>query len=242
MQMQMQMRMQMRCSGANVLIMTTAIIIGVGPGLGSAIARRFAREGYDLVLLNRSTEAMTEVATAAEAMGRRVSAHQVDVGDPSALARAVGEGCARLGPIGALVYNAIRFSPETPTAISPVELRRDMDVALGGLAVAVQTALPALRASAADSGSSSILITGGGAALYPASTMGTLPITKSAQRAYALTLADELAGTPVRVATITIMGEIGGSERFSPDAIADAFWSAHAGAKLPDAEILYGPE
>lgn len=207
--------------------MSSAVVVGVGPGLGSALARRFASEGHDLTLLNRDITPLAELQRALQAGGRRVTLHALDVTDESAVTAAITGVAADLGPVAVLVYNAISFTADPPSRVRPEDLRRDMDVALGGLATAVRAALPSLTASALTGAPTSILITGGGAALFPQSTQGTLPMTKAAQRAYTYALADELAETNINVTTVTIMGAIGSSEDFSPDAIAESFWRAH---------------
>jgi NAD(P)-dependent dehydrogenase (short-subunit alcohol dehydrogenase family) len=58
----------------------TAVVTGIGPGNGSAIARLFASEGADLALVSLPTPALAEVAAAVEGMGRRVSVLEGDVG------------------------------------------------------------------------------------------------------------------------------------------------------------------
>lgn len=221
--------------------MSSAVIVGAGPGLGSAIARRFAAGGYDLALINRAVAPMAELEQQVRPSGRRVTGYPVDVTDATALTEAVADAASQSGPIAALVYNAISFTGAPPSLVAPADVRRDLDVAVGGLVTAVQAALPSLTASAAAGHRTSILITGGGAALYPQAAQGTLPITKAAQRAFAFALADELAPTSITVATITILGSIGSSDLFAPDAIADSFWTTHAQPQqTATPEALYG--
>ncbi|MBE8473778.1 SDR family NAD(P)-dependent oxidoreductase [Streptomyces justiciae] len=46
--------------------MTSAVVIGAGPGIGLAVARRFAREGFALALVGRNKETVTGVADSLE--------------------------------------------------------------------------------------------------------------------------------------------------------------------------------
>jgi NAD(P)-dependent dehydrogenase (short-subunit alcohol dehydrogenase family) len=85
-----------------------------------------------------------------------------------------------------------------------------------------------------------ILITGGGVALYPGAAAGTLPITKAGQRALAFALADEIKSTGIHVATVTINGTIGTDAGFTADRIADTFWTVHTqAADQWETEILF---
>src|SRR6476660_6756059 len=76
---------------------SAAAIIGVGPGLGSALARRFAAGGFDLLLLNRSRPPMQAVVAELSRSSTRVDIRQVDVTDRSAVVAAMTAGAAQLG-------------------------------------------------------------------------------------------------------------------------------------------------
>jgi short-subunit dehydrogenase len=54
----------------------------VGPGLGSAIARRFAREGYRVTLVARSAATLDPIAQELGAAGAEVASIQADAGEP----------------------------------------------------------------------------------------------------------------------------------------------------------------
>src|SRR4051812_48799130 len=61
------------------------LLVGTGPGLGAAIARRFAREGYRLTLVARSEEPTATIAQELRATGADVAVVQADAGDPERL-------------------------------------------------------------------------------------------------------------------------------------------------------------
>jgi NADP-dependent 3-hydroxy acid dehydrogenase YdfG len=206
---------------------SAAAIIGVGPGLGSALARRFAAGGFDLLLLNRSRPPMQAVVAELSRSSTRVDIRQVDVTDRAAVVAAMTAGAAQLGPIAVLIFNAIGVTPEPVTRVNVEALRHDLDVAVLGAVTAVQTAMPSLAETVQSGAAATILITGGGVALYPSAAAGTLPITKAAQRALTFALADEVKSAGIRVATVTINGTIGRDAGFTPDRIADTFWTVH---------------
>lgn len=208
--------------------MSATAIIGVGPDLGSALARRFAAGGFDLLLLNRSRAPMNAVVAELSGSSTQVDIRQVDVSDRAALVDGMTAGTAQLGPIAVLIFNAVGFTPEPPSRVSVEALRRDLDIAVLGAVTAVQTALPSLAETVQSGAAATILITGGGIALYPSAHGGTLPITKAAQRALSFALADELTSAGIHVATVTINGTIGTDPGFTPDRIAETFWTAHA--------------
>jgi len=208
--------------------MSAAAIIGVGPGLGSALARRFAAGGYDLLLLNRSRPPMQAVVAELSGSPTRVDVRPVDAADRKALVEALTAGAAQLGPIAVLIFNAVALTPEPLTRVNVDALRHDLDVAVGGAVTAVQTALPFLAETVRSGAAATILITGGGIALHPHASAGTLPITKAAQRALAFVLAGELRPAGVHVATVTVNGTIGTDPGFTPDPIAEIFWTVHA--------------
>jgi len=61
------------------------LLVGTGPGLGAAIARRFAGEGYRLTLVARSEETIATIAQELRAAGADVDVVQADAGDPERL-------------------------------------------------------------------------------------------------------------------------------------------------------------
>ncbi|MGZ3416869.1 MAG: SDR family NAD(P)-dependent oxidoreductase [Polyangiales bacterium] len=78
------------------------VVVGVGPGNGAALARRFHAEGYAIALLARSTDTSAELAK--ELSGSR--AYACDVGDEASVDRAFTAIAADMGPVQVLLYNA----------------------------------------------------------------------------------------------------------------------------------------
>jgi short-subunit dehydrogenase len=81
------------------------LIVGVGPGIGAAVARRFAHEGFVLTLLARHPERLDALAGELRAKGASVSVAAGDADDPAALSASLARISETAGP-GVGVYNA----------------------------------------------------------------------------------------------------------------------------------------
>lgn len=196
------------------------LVIGAGPGLGGALAHRFAQGGYRLTLLARHTDGLAKLASDLADTGA-AAAVAADAGDPAGLRAALTSLYARPGAPGVLVYNASMLAPDSLLSSDVARLHQAYDVDVVGAIVATQVAAPAMRAA----GGGTILFTGGGWADHPGPAWGTVSLGKAALRSAATMLGADLAGDGIRVASITIAGQIRPGTPFSPDQIAEKYWS-----------------
>ncbi|MGK8508142.1 SDR family NAD(P)-dependent oxidoreductase [Nocardia asiatica] len=81
----------------------TALIVGVGPGLGMSMARRFGRAGFRVALISRSAERHAAYLADLAGQGVDATAHVADVTDRSRLAAVLGDIRGQ-GPIGMVYY------------------------------------------------------------------------------------------------------------------------------------------
>jgi len=197
------------------------LVIGAGPGLGGAIAHRFAQGGYHLTLLARRTDGLAKLASDLADAGAAVDTVAADASDPEGLRATLTSLYAGTGAPGVLVYNASMLTPDSLLSSDVAHLHQAYDVDVVGAIVATQVAAPAMRAA----GGGTILFTGGGWADHPGPAWGTVSLGKAALRPAATMLGAELAGDAIRVASITIAGQIRPGTPFSPDHIAEKYWS-----------------
>jgi NADP-dependent 3-hydroxy acid dehydrogenase YdfG len=115
-----------------LLIGKVAVISGVGPGLGSTLANRFAAEGADLVLAARSADRLEEVAKQVRAAGRRALVVPADITDDEQVARLVEAATAEFDHIDVLINNAFRVPSMKPLAQTSFQHIRDA-IELSGL-------------------------------------------------------------------------------------------------------------
>ncbi len=199
------------------------ILAGVGPGLGRALARRFARGGFEVAMLARDAARLDGFAREIGEAGGAAHGYPCDLTDETALRDTLRRIAADLGPASLLIYNASVWNPTPAMAFEPADFQRDLFLDVTGALVASQEVVPAMQAA----GGGTLLFTGGGLALQP--SMGTpvpsLTAGKAALRAFVHALAGELRPTGVRVGTVTVAGTIAPGTAFDPDRIADGFWA-----------------
>jgi NAD(P)-dependent dehydrogenase (short-subunit alcohol dehydrogenase family) len=206
-----------------------ALITGVGPGLGAALARRFAREGFRVGLVARKPDFIETLAGEISAAGTPALSLVADVSRPAEANAAVNRVRADLGPVGVLIHNASSSVGDGLLATTPEEFEQSWRVAaLGGFVCARETAPDMLAAGAGVmlfTGATSSVRGGGWLAFSSA---------KFAVRGLAQSLARELWPRGVHVAHVVIDGLIAAprtgenpsaDEPFlDPAHIADAYW------------------
>jgi NAD(P)-dependent dehydrogenase (short-subunit alcohol dehydrogenase family) len=198
------------------------LLIGAGPGVGAAVARRFGREAFRATLISRG-EGLDEVAAGLRDEGVSVSPLVSDVEDLDGYRSTLRALYETPDAPAVLVYNASLLVPDGILTSTVEHLRETYDVDVIGAVVAAQIAAPMLRAA----GSGTILFTGGGFADYPVPAFATISMGKAALRAAATLLAAEVGSDGVHAASITIAGQVAPGTAFDPEHIAELFWAAY---------------
>lgn len=199
-------------------------IVGMGPGVSAAVARRFAREGYAVGAVARSADKLERQLAALRSAGVAAAGATADAGDIGSLRQALNALRAELGDARVLVYNAAGMTYRPLEDLSPEQFCADLAVSVVGAFTAAQQVLPAMRAQR----SGTILLTGGGFALEPMPAMASLGVGKAAVRNLAFSLHSDLKDSGVHAATVTICGTVAPGSAYDPDRIADVYWQLHA--------------
>lgn len=198
-------------------------IVGMGRGISYGVARRFASSGCAIAMVARDNGLLNSVAAELEAVGANARGFPADAGNETELRSALRQIANDLGPVEVLIYNASASHAGEATALAVEDAAADFRVNVLGAVIAAQEVVPRMRAA----GRGTILLTGGGLALTPAPPLTSLSIGKAGLRNLAYSLADELTLAGIHVATVTICGFVQPGTHFSPEQIADVFWSLH---------------
>jgi short-subunit dehydrogenase len=196
------------------------LLVGAGPGLGEAVARRFAQGGYRVTLLARSADGLTRLAGDLADTGADIDTTEADASDPDDLAARLSALYRKSGAPGLIVYNAVMGAPDHLLSSSVAHLQTAYAVDVIGAIVVAQVAAPAMRAA----GFGTILVTGGGFADHPIPGLATVSLGKAALRSAATMLGADLQPDGIRVATLTIAGQILADTAFAPERIAERYW------------------
>jgi NAD(P)-dependent dehydrogenase (short-subunit alcohol dehydrogenase family) len=206
----------------------TAVVVGVGPGLGAALARTFANEGYTVFAAARSATSLAGLDSAG------VVPIDADATEPADVER-VFETAATSGPLALAVFNAGTFVRGGILDTDPKEFERCWRVGTFAGFLVGQAAARRMLAS----GSGTILFTGATASLRGGAQFVNLAAPKFGLRAVAQSMARELGPRGIHVAHVIIDGQIH-SERYAhlakergpdallePDAIAAQYLALH---------------
>jgi NAD(P)-dependent dehydrogenase (short-subunit alcohol dehydrogenase family) len=191
-----------------------AMITGVGPGTGAALARRFHEGDYQVAMLARDAGRLAGLA--AQLPGS--IAVPCDVADPAAARAAVARIEAELGPVDVLVHNAVRGTRGDILTIDPLDLERNFAVNVVALAHLTQAVAPSMI----ERGAGAIIVTGNTAARRGKDFFAAFAPTKAAQRILAESMARRLGPDGIHVAYIVI------------DAVIDVPWTRRAFADADD--------
>lgn len=206
--------------------MPTIAIVGAGPGLGAAVARRFGREGFAVALISRDQATLDGLAQDLAAQGVTARGFAADVLEPAQLAAALEAAATALGPVTVLQYSPLPFRSflrpvlETPPELADEALR----FSLFGLMHAVGAVLPAMR----EAGEGSIVLINGGTSVKARADFAGTSIAFPAESAYGEMLHDALADEGIRVAQLVIPGGIPKLNLPNGiDDVAERIWSMH---------------
>jgi len=186
------------------MTMEVAIIAGVGPGTGGALARAFANQGYAVGLLSRRAESSAPIAEEIRARGGKALVQPCDVTVRQSVQAAVGEIGRQLGVITALAHNASGYGRGRFLEMDPEQVRASFDANVMGAVYLAQAVIPEMLTA----GHGFISLTGATAALRGRAGFAPLAIGKAGLRMLGQALAREFHPKGIHVVHIIVDGQI----------------------------------
>jgi NAD(P)-dependent dehydrogenase (short-subunit alcohol dehydrogenase family) len=174
------------------------VISGVGPALGTTLAKRCAEAGADLVLAARTVERLEDVAKQITDLGRRAVTVGTDITDDAQVNNLVEQTLEAYGRVDVLINNAFRVPSMKPFANTTFEHMKDaLELTVFGALRMVQGFTPALADSKGSVVNVNSMVVRHSQAKY-----GAYKMAKSALLAMSQTLATELGEQGIRVNSV----------------------------------------
>lgn len=216
-----------------------AVVVGVGPGLGGHVARRFAKEGFAVALLSRTKAKLSPVEDAIKQEGGRAISIQCDAGQHSDVEAAFASIRQQLGNPSVLIYNAGpsigSWPPPGILDVTPESFNQCLAIGVSGALYCAQQVIPNML----EAKQGTILITGATASLRGGAKFAQLAVPKFALRGLAQSIAREFHPQGIHVAHVIIDGQIALDRTvamfpnrdlntfLSPEALAEQYWQLH---------------
>ena len=206
-------------------------VVGVGPGNGEALARRFVADGSAVALMARGNELTAKLAAELP----QAKAYPCDVADSASVEAAFTATRSDLGDVDTLIFNAGSGVWGNIEEVKPEDLERSWRVNTLGLFLTAQQVIPAMRRK--EQGA--IIVIGATASRRGAAGAAAFAQAKMAQRALAKSMARHLWPAGVHVALIVVDGVVGGPvtrSRFTGR--PDDFYIAPAGVAAIASDLV----
>ncbi|MCM0614007.1 SDR family NAD(P)-dependent oxidoreductase [Marinobacter sediminum] len=208
---------------------SVCVVVGVGPGNGEALVRRFSQEGYRVAMLARSQDYLESLAKGIP----DTHVFQCDATDLSQVESTFQDIEEQLGPVSVLLYNAGGGVFKNVEEASIEDFEANWRINVRGLVAATKAALPQLR----QHDTASIIVTSASAATRGRANTAPFASAKAAQRSLTQSLARQLGPEKIHVANVVIDGVVDLPRTrewladkpddffVKPAALADAVWS-----------------
>ena len=213
------------------------VIVGAGEGLGQALAKKFAHQGYNVALISRSLEGSAKALKVVKQVGTDGHHFYADAQSPETIETAIANVISEMGEIEVLIYNARGdFTACKPLEISYEQLLEVYNLEVVGAFAAAKSVLPKMI----KQGSGSIFFSSATAAYRGSSTHPLYAIGKFGLRALSQSLTKEYAKNGVHIVHVRLdcdldvpyMKESYGvnynSENLAnPHDVAESYWLTH---------------
>jgi NAD(P)-dependent dehydrogenase (short-subunit alcohol dehydrogenase family) len=177
-----------------------AVVAGVGPGIGAALARRFAKAGYAVAMLARNRDALDTLEREIDG----ACGYSCDVGSADSVAHAFAAIRTEFGEVEVLLYNAGSGVFGDVESITPEQFEASWRVSAYGALLCARAVIPAMKAAAGGS----IIFTGATASRRGVPRTAAFAPAKAAQRSLAESMARSLWPSGIHVSLIIVDGVV----------------------------------
>lgn len=183
-------------------------VVGVGPGIGEAVARKFAAENFVVALIARTQQKLQRIQEAINADHPNSAKYYItDASNGENLTSTFIAIKTELGPVNVLVYNAglRRMAPRTILETSSEEFESFTKINMFGAFWASKAVLPDMM----EDGKGTILFTGATGSLRGSSGMSSFSPGKFGLRSLCQIIARESQAKGIHAVHVIVDGPVG---------------------------------
>lgn len=213
------------------------LILGAGSGLSRSVARLFGKNGFTMSLVARSENRLKEEVALLQNEGIVSDYYVADLSEQKVLSNVLDKFKSEERLPDVILFNAFAnasggFAEETWDG-----LKKELDINVGAAFNLLKEMLPIYQ----KTGKGDLFFTGGGFGITPSPDYIGVSIGKAALRNLIQAAAQEVKGSQVHIATLTVMGIIGGEDpKYAPDRIAEEYWKLYNQQPAEfETEIIY---
>jgi short-subunit dehydrogenase len=221
--------------------MNIAVVVGVGPGIGSAVAHKFAQENFIVILISRNMNNLTPVKDSIESKGGKAFCYPTDASSETSVKETFSKIRENHGNPSVLIYNAAarRFKKQTLLETSTEEFTNFWKInTLGAFLCCKEVVENMIKEK-----KGTILFTGATSSIRGSEGLTSFSVGKFGLRSLAGSLARELWPKGIHVAHIIIDGVVDKemirkfAKKFNkmeenffmkPERIANEYWNLHS--------------
>ncbi|GAM21352.1 hypothetical protein SAMD00019534_045270 [Acytostelium subglobosum LB1] len=208
-----------------------AVVLGVGPGIGAAVARRFAKEGFTVALAARTKDKLLALEKEINDAGGKAISVQIDAGNTESIINGFSEIKSRVGNPDVFVYNVGSFKYGSIEKLTTEDYESAWRNNCLGAITASQQVLPHMLSQ----NKGTIILTGATASMRGSVNFSPFAVGKFGLRAFAQSLAREYYPKGIHVAHVVIDGQVNVSkettrpldEMLNPVEIANTYWNLY---------------
>ncbi|MCC8023858.1 MAG: SDR family NAD(P)-dependent oxidoreductase [Clostridium sp.] len=213
----------------------TIYVVGAGKGCGNRVAEKFGKNDFRVVLMARKEEHLAGYEKEFKEKGIEVYTKTVDAANMDMVTKVFDECKAEYGVPDVLFYNVgiTAADADLTEEKNAALLMKRYQVDVAGAYHAIQQVL----GKEFSDKNGTILVTGGGLALYPMDEFLPLSMDKAALRAMCIALHNKLKEQNVFVGTVTVTDVIAPGTKCDPAVLAEEFWKLYTERK--DCEVVH---
>ena len=210
-----------------------ALVTGGSSGIGLAIARALAEDGYALTVSSRRAEKLTATAEELRGAGHEVLDVAANMADEEDLTKIVEAHRAKYGRLDVLINNAGVGIGEAMHEMTTKKVDIQLDVNLRAIMLMTRECLPMLREAGAEHGKALIINTASVAGKSPQPWLSVYSATKAAVLAWSQSTQKEVAGQGIGVTALApgfvdtpmtefVKGQVPAEEMIQPTDLAES--------------------